>query len=78
MAGLSETAEIALTFDDNRLASLVFGQYDQNLAHLERRLHITATALGNHVSIKGEPEAAERARRVLESLYARSATAARP
>ena len=63
--------DITLAFDDNRLAGLVFGQYDQNLAHLERRLAVTATALGNHVSIKGEPEAAERARRVLEGLYAR-------
>ena len=35
-----------LTFDDNRLASLVFGQYDQNVAHIERRLNVTATALG--------------------------------
>ena len=36
--GVVEEAEIILTFDDNRLASLVFGQFDQNLAHLERRL----------------------------------------
>ncbi|ACA17587.1 PhoH family protein [Methylobacterium sp. 4-46] len=71
VAGLSEAAEIALTFDDNRLASLVFGQYDQNVAHLERRLGVTATALGNHVVVKGTPEAAERARIVLETLYAR-------
>ena len=32
--GAEEAAEITLTFDDNRLASLVFGHYDQNLAHL--------------------------------------------
>ncbi len=38
--GLAEAAEIKLTFEDNRLASLVFGQYDQNIAHLERRLGI--------------------------------------
>ena len=37
--GLSAT-EVVLSFDDNRLASLVFGQYDQNLAHLERRLGV--------------------------------------
>ena len=46
--GVVEEAEIILTFDDNRLASLVFGQFDQNLAHLERRLSVrrspTATA----------------------------------
>jgi phosphate starvation-inducible PhoH-like protein len=67
-----EEAEIILTFDDNRLASLVFGQYDQNLAHLERRLNVTAIANGNRVTVKGTPEASELARRVLEGLYERA------
>jgi len=69
--GVVEAAEIKLTFADNRLASLVFGQYDQNIAHLERKLGIVASANGNHVVIKGAPEAAEQARRVLEKLYER-------
>ena len=51
--GSDEVVEVPLTFDDNRLASLVFGQYDQNVAHIERRLEVTATALGNHLVIKG-------------------------
>src|SRR5215217_1316845 len=70
--GVVEEAEIILTFDDNRLASLVFGQYDQNLAHLERRLNVTAIANGNRVTVKGTPEASEMARRVLEGLYERA------
>ncbi|KQO74327.1 phosphate starvation-inducible protein PhoH [Methylobacterium sp. Leaf88] len=69
--GLVETEEVSLTFDDNRLASLVFGQYDQNVAHIERRLAVTATALGNHLVVKGGVEAAEKARKVFERLYAR-------
>ncbi len=69
--GISEAAEIKLTFEDNRLASLVFGQYDQNIAHLERRLGVVANAIGNHVLLKGSPEMTERARRVLERLYDR-------
>jgi phosphate starvation-inducible PhoH-like protein len=69
--GLAESAEIKLTFDDNRLASLVFGQYDQNIAHLERRLGIVANANGNHVAIKGPADRTEQARRVLERLYDR-------
>jgi phosphate starvation-inducible PhoH-like protein len=68
---VDETAEITLTFDDNRLASLLFGHYDQNLAHLERRLGVTANANGNRVVVKGAPEASEQARRVLEGLYER-------
>ena len=69
-----ESVEVSLTFDDNRLASLVFGQYDQNVAHIERRLEVVATALGNHLVIKGPPDAAEKARRVFERLYARVRT----
>ncbi len=69
--GEDAAAEITLAFDDNRHASLVFGQYDQNLAKLERRLGVIANANGNHVTIKGPAVACERARLVLESLYAR-------
>jgi phosphate starvation-inducible PhoH-like protein len=75
--GVDETAEITLTFEDNRLASLVFGLYDQNVAHLERRLGVVATAVGNHSVVKGTPEASEQARRVLETLTTASATVTR-
>jgi phosphate starvation-inducible PhoH-like protein len=64
-------SEITLAFDDNRLAALVFGYYDQNLARIERQLGVVANANGNHVIIKGAPEACEHARRVLENLYER-------
>jgi phosphate starvation-inducible protein PhoH and related proteins len=70
--GVEETAEITLTFDDNRLASLIFGQYDQNLAHLERRMNVVANANGNRVTVRGAPESSEQARRVLEMLYDRA------
>jgi phosphate starvation-inducible PhoH-like protein len=65
------TAELKLAFDDNRFASLVFGQYDQNIAKIEHRLGVVANASGNHVILKGTPEACGQARRVLESLYER-------
>jgi len=64
-------AETVLTFDDNRLASGVFGSHDQNLAFLERRLGIEATPSGNHVSLRGEPGAIHRAKKVLEALSLR-------
>src|ERR1700730_11471459 len=65
------TAQIALTFDDNRLASALFGQYGQNLALIERRLGVVANSRGNQVTLEGPREACEQARRVLESLYER-------
>ena len=64
-------SELLLSFDDNRLASGIFGSHDQNLAFLERRLGVEVTPSGNHVLIRGAPAAIEQARRVLESLSAR-------
>lgn len=70
--GPSEQAtEITIAFDDNRFASLLFGHYDQNLARIERRLGVSAHAIGNHVTIKGIADACDHARRVLEALYLR-------
>ena len=63
--------QITLTFDDNRLASLLFGQYGQNLALVERRLGVVANSRGNQVTLDGSREACEQARRVLEKLYER-------
>src|SRR5205809_5508443 len=58
-----------MTFDDNRLASALFGQYGQNLDSSDRRLGVTAESRGNQVPIEGPREACEQARRVLEGLY---------
>ena len=63
--------QVVLSFDDNRLASMLFGQYGQNLALIERRLGVVANSRGNQVTLEGPREACEQARRVLESLYDR-------
>jgi phosphate starvation-inducible PhoH-like protein len=65
----SETTQITVAFDDNRLASTLFGQYGQNLALIERRLGVVAEQRGNHVAVAGPRDACERARRILEGLY---------
>jgi len=65
----TETTQTVLAFDDNRLASALFGQYGQNLALIERRLGVVADQRGNHVTIEGPQDACEQARRVLETLY---------
>lgn len=67
----SVPGELTLTFPDNRHASSLFGQYDQNLARIERSLGVVAHAIGNQVTLKGPPEACERARHVLQMLYDR-------
>ena len=67
----SAATSLVLAFDDNRLASTLFGQYGQNLALVERRLEVVADQRGNHVSIGGSRDGVEQARRVLEGLYER-------
>src|SRR5947209_18434499 len=63
------STQILLAFDDNRLASVLFGQYGQNLALIERRLGVAAEQRGNHVTIEGSRAACEQARLVLDGLY---------
>jgi phosphate starvation-inducible PhoH-like protein len=70
-AAETAAAQVVLAFDDNRLASMLFGQYGQHLALIERRLGVTADSRGNHVTIDGSRDACEHARRVLEGLYER-------
>jgi phosphate starvation-inducible PhoH-like protein len=67
----NNATQISLTFDDNRLASVLFGQYGQNLGLIERKLGVAANSRGNQVTLDGTREACELARRVLEGLYER-------
>ena len=62
-------ARINVAFDDNRLASTLFGRYGEYLALIERRLNVVADHRGNHVTLEGEKIACEQARLVLTSLY---------
>ncbi len=65
------TTQTTLAFDDNRLASALFGQYGQNLALIERRLGVVAEQRGNQVTLEGSRAACEQVKRILENLYAR-------
>jgi phosphate starvation-inducible protein PhoH and related proteins len=69
LGGTNSVHEMTLSFDDNKRAGLVLGQYDQNVAHIERRLSVTATVNGNHITLKGLKDATDRAKRTLELLY---------
>ena len=66
---ISGNAHIALAFEDNRLASLLFGQFDEHLAMLEQQLGIEAVARGNLVDLRGPSGQIRRARVALEHLY---------
>lgn len=65
----SDANHFTLTFENNRFASELFGQFDQNLKLLEERLGIDARARGNSVVITGDVPATNQARRTLDYLY---------
>jgi phosphate starvation-inducible protein PhoH and related proteins len=67
----TDANQFVLTFENNRYASELFGQFDQNLKLLEQRLNIDARARGNSVSISGDVVATNQARRALDYLYDR-------
>ena len=72
MAG--KERELNITFDDNHIASTVFGEFDQNLALIEHRLSIEIIPQGNHVILRGGPEAMVEAQSVFDTLIHRART----
>lgn len=65
---------IELSFDDNRLLPLLYGEHNANLARIERQLGVRLVTRGNVVSIAGPPQSAETARSVLTELWRRAST----
>ena len=68
-AGASDMAHIVLTFDNNKLASSLYGQFDENLARIEQKLGVDISSKGNQVSVRGGATSAEQAGRALDYLY---------
>ena len=71
-SGASDMAHIVLTFDNNKHASALYGQFDQNLAVVEQKLGVDLRSKGNQLSIRGSTVAAEQARRAIDYLYDRA------
>ncbi len=71
---IAETAQssITLSFDDNRLLMMVFGEHDEHLLLIEDRLGVDVTPRGNKVAIRGSEGGREMARQVLVELYSRA------
>ncbi|WP_439273269.1 PhoH family protein [Pseudochrobactrum sp. HB0163] len=60
---------IVLDFDSNRLASALFGQFDENLSYIEQQLGIDLRSKGNQLILRGEAAMVEQARMALDHLY---------
>lgn len=63
---------LTLSFDDNRLLSLLCGEHDENLAVLEHRLAVDITPRGNRLAVRGSDSGRNAARDVLMALYNRA------
>jgi phosphate starvation-inducible PhoH-like protein len=64
-------ARLEIEFEQPHLLGPLFGEFDRNLVAIEDRLGVYIAARGSRVQIEGEPEAAARARDVLNGLYNR-------
>jgi phosphate starvation-inducible PhoH-like protein len=64
-------ARVEIEFAEPHLLGPLFGEFDRNLVAIEDRLGVYIAARGARVQIEGEPEAAARARDVLNGLYNR-------
>lgn len=64
----SEIRKKLFEFEDNRLAAIVFGQHDRNLARIEQLLGVVLINRGNRIAVEGSAERAETAFQVLEDL----------
>ena len=66
----AETA-VDLSFKDNRLLPLLFGERDRYLQRIENNLNVVIQARGNNVSISGSAESVAIAEVVLNQMYDR-------
>jgi phosphate starvation-inducible PhoH-like protein len=65
-----ETHQVHVTFQDNSVLPMLYGENDIHLNKIERKLGVQASSRGNTVAIAGEKSSVEHSRAILESLYA--------
>lgn len=58
-----------MTFDDNSLIPVLFGEHNAHLHYLEDMLHVDIATRGNTVSIKGQNKAMQTAEAVLDMMW---------
>jgi phosphate starvation-inducible protein PhoH and related proteins len=69
--GESGEGRTQLKFDDNLLLPALFGERDQHLDRVERRLGVSIVSRGNRLAISGPASATEAARVAISGLYDR-------
>ena len=64
-------AEVLIEFPDNRLLIDLCGEYDRNLADIEKQLDVQIVRRGNQLAILGEEATQKQTVEVLQALYSR-------
>ena len=68
-----QPGDITIAFEDNRVASLLFGEHDRNLALIEHHVGVDILPRGNRLTLRGGTARARALTRdVLEELYRRA------
>ncbi|MFD2264088.1 PhoH family protein [Lacibacterium aquatile] len=68
----TQVEPLYVTFEDNALLPLLFGEHDRNLARIEQLLEIAIVPRGNMVAISGALGPAQIAKDALMALYGRA------
>ncbi len=71
-ADKAQTDPLYVSFDDNSVLQLVYGEHDRNLARIEQLLGVAIIPRGNHLAITGPAAAAQTAREALTNLHGRA------
>jgi phosphate starvation-inducible PhoH-like protein len=64
-------AELIVTFPDNRLLIDLCGEFDKNLAQVEKALSVQIIRRGNELAVIADADAALKTQTVLQSMYLR-------
>jgi len=60
-----------MTFDNNALLAVLYGDHDRHLVRIEQLANVQLSARGNQLAITGAPDDAALAQKALSSLYER-------
>ena len=60
-----------MTFDDNALLAVLYGNHDRNLVRIEQLANVQISARGNQLAISGSADDAGVAHRAITGLYER-------
>ena len=71
-AGAGRSADVRrMTFDDNALLAVLYGNHDRNLVRIEQLANVQISARGNQLSISGTADETGVAQKAISGLYER-------